>query len=365
MKIAIVHDFLFKLGGAERVVKKLLKIFPEADLFTLLYDQEKVEKVFPPNKVNTSFLQKYPKFIRKRHRLLTSKMPRAIEEIDLSAYDLILSSSGAFSHGALTSSQSKHICYCHSPMRYAFDWHAEYVKENNIQGFKKIYYQKLIKDLRVWENYAADRPDHYIAISKTVEKRIKKYFRKEAKIIHPPVNVKKFKVNENHSNYFLIVSTLTQYKKIDLAIALFNKLGRKLVIVGDGPDRGRLQNMANKNIEFLGFLSDLEVKEYIENCRALIFPGEEDFGITPIEAMAAGKPVLAFGKGGALETIIAEHTGEFFYEANVSSMEDGLARLLHNEKFYNPNKIREHALKFDESIFERKIRKYVKSVLTF
>ncbi len=361
-KIAIVHDFLLKLGGAERVVKVLADMFPDAPIFTLLYDEKSLGDVFPPNRVRTSSLQKYLPILKNKHRILTYKMPRAIEELNLNGYDLIISSSSAYSHGIITPTDVKHLCYCHSPMRYAWDWANEYRKENKITGLKKLLYSPLIKYLREWDQLASDRPDFYIANSLNVQKRLKKYYKTQSDIIYPPVDTERFKAKSDHLGYFLIVSTLTPYKKIDLAIQLFNKIGRRLVVIGDGPQKSYLEDIAGENIEFLGFKSDEVVKEYMQNCRAFIFPGEEDFGITPVEAMACGKPVLAYGKGGATETIISGKTGEFFFEPTVESMEDGLARLMYNEKFYKPNTIRRHSLQFSKEIFEKKIREKIRNL---
>lgn len=361
MKIAIVHDFLLKLGGAERVVKVLADMYPKAPIYTLLYDENKVGHVFPKERVRTSWLQKYPAFIRKRHRLFTHTFPRAIEEMDFDEFDLVISSSSAFSHGIITSLKTKHICYCHSPMRYAWDYSNEYKLENDISGVKALFYGPLIKYLREWDNVSCDRTDLYLANSNTVKNRIRKYYRKDSEVVYPPVDTDRFQVSEKKENYFLIVSTLTPYKRIDLAINLFNKIGRKLIIIGDGPQRKYLENIAAENIQFLGFKDDEIVKEYMENCRALIFPGEEDFGITPVEAMACGKPVLAYGKGGCTETIESGKTGEFFFEPTVEAMEDGLARLLYNEKYYKPHTIRRHSLKFSREVFEKKIKQKVRS----
>lgn len=363
MKIALVHDFLLKLGGAERVLKVLSEMFEDAPIYTLLYDEEKIGKVFGPERVKTSFLQKYPGFLRKRHRLFTHLMPRAIEEFDLEGYDLVISSNSAFSHGIITGTNCRHICYCHSPMRYAWDYANEYQSDNKIEGVKKLFYGFLIKYLREWDQVAADRPDKYLANSLTVQQRIKKYYKVDSDIVYPPADTDKFKTSKNRENFFLIVSTLTPYKRIDLAVQLFNKIGRKLVIIGDGPQRAYLQRMAGDNIDFLGFKDDATVKEYLENCRALIFPGEEDFGIAPIEAMACGKPVLAFGKGGVTETVVTGKTGEFFFEQNVEAMEDGLARLIYNEKFYMAQTIRNHSLQFSREVFEKKIRQQTRACL--
>jgi glycosyltransferase involved in cell wall biosynthesis len=250
-------------------------------------------------------------------------------------------------------------------MRYAWDWTNEFREENKIKGLKMLFYAPLMKYLREWDTVAADRPDIYLANSKNVQNRIEKYYNMNSEVIYPPVDVEKFKVGKTHSGYFLIVSTLTPYKKIDLAIQLFNKIGRQLIVIGDGPQRHYLENIAGDNIDFLGFKDDETVMEYMMNCRALIFPGEEDFGMTPVEAMACGKPVLAFGKGGCTESIVSGKTGEFFFEDDVESMEDGLARLLYNERFYRPLTIRRHAQNFSREIFEKKIKKVIRSLSKF
>lgn len=360
MKVAIVHDFLMRLGGAERVVKALADMFPKAPIYTLLYDEEKVGTVFPKERIHTSFLQKYPEFIRRRYRYLTPKMPRAIEELNFEGYDLVISSNTAFGHGIVTPLNTKHICYCHSPMRYAWDWVNEYREEHNIRGLKRLFYAPVLKYLREWDKVASDRPNLYLANSKNVQKRLKKYYRTDSVVVYPPVDIDKFATCHDHAGYFLIVSTLTPYKKIDLAIQLFNKIRRKLVVIGDGPHREYLENIAADNIEFLGFKDDGTVVEYMKNCRAFIFPGEEDFGITPVEAMACGKPVLAYAKGGCLETMIEGQTGEFFYEPTVESMEDGLARLMYNERFYKPRNIRLHSQQFSREIFEKNFKQALK-----
>lgn len=359
MKVALVHDFLLKLGGAERVLKVFAEIYPDAPIFTLLYDENAVGEVFPKERVRTSFLQDSLSFLRKRYRFMTNKMPRAMEEFDFSGFDLVLSSSSAFSHGIIVPVNTIHICYCHSPMRYAWDHSNEYMEENDIHGFKKFVYALLLKKLREWDKAAADRPDKYIANSKTVAGRLKKYYKIDSLVIPPPVDVGKFTVSDRHDDYFLIVSTLTPYKRIDLAVQLFNKIGRRLLIIGEGSHKKYLEIIAAPNIEFLGFKSDEEVREYMKHCRALLFPGEDDFGIVPVEAMACGKPVLAYGKGGALETVIEGQTGEFFYEPTIPAIEDALARLMYNEKFYKPHSIRKHAEEFDKEVFEKRIRKAI------
>lgn len=362
-KVAIVHDFLLKLGGAERLVQALSEMFPDAPIYTLLYDEKKVGHIFPKERVRTSGLQKLPKFLRNRYRYFFSRMPKEVELWDFSAFDLVISSSGAYSHGIVTPVKTKHVSYCHSPMRYAWDYAHEYLNEQKLHGLKRFIVANLMKRVRMWDIAAADRVDFYIANSEHVRKRIRKYYRMDSTVVYPPVDVDRFRPQKKHDDYFLIVSTLTPYKKIEMAISLFNKLGKRLVIVGDGPARSYLELIKGPSVELTGFLSDDEVKKYMQNCRALIFPSEEDFGITPVEAMAAGKPVLAYGRGGILETVIPGKTGELFAEQTIESMEDGLGRLILNENQYKIADIREHAEQFSREKFEKNFLKQLTRIL--
>lgn len=362
MNVALVHDFLLRLGGAEKVLKTLTEMFPKAPIYTLLYDEKTAGEIFPREKIRTSRLQNYPHILKRHHRYLLPKFPRAVEEWDFSGFDFVISSSSAFAHGIITPSKTTHITYFHSPMRFAWDWYHEYKKEQKVGPVRQAAIAYFMKKIRLWDKIASSRTDVFIANSNTVRKRIRKYYRRDSEIIYPPVDISRFKINKDNADYFLIVSALTPYKRIDLAIQLFNKIGRKLVIIGDGPQRDFLQNIAGPNIEFLGFKPDSVVAEYYKNCRALIFPGEEDFGITPIEAMACGKPVLAYGRGGVTESVIEGVTGEFFHSETVESMEQGLARLILNEKKYHPYTIRRRAEEFDTEIFKRKLRKKVEGM---
>lgn len=362
MNIALAHDFLTRLGGAERVLATLHELFPKAPIYTLLYDETNVGSVFPKKNIIPSSLQKLPQFLRKKHRYILPLMPHAVEDWDFSSFDLVISSNSAFVHGILTPPKTHHLCYFHSPMRSAWDYTHEYIKEQRIGRFRKIAIAHLLKKIRMWDQTAADRVDTAIANSLHVRRRIKKYYRRDAEVIYPPVDLSRFKIARASEDFFLIISTLTPYKKIDLAIQLFNTLQKRLVIIGEGPQREFLQSIANENIAFLGFQNDEVVSEYLKNCRALIFPGEEDFGITPVEAMACGKPVLAYGKGGVCESVIPGVTGEFFDEPTVAGMEDGLARLLRNIKNYSPQACREQAEKFSKEIFIEKMRQAVKQV---
>lgn len=355
-----MHDFLVKLGGAERVLKVFADMFPNAPIYTLLYDEKVCSKVFPQSRVRTSFLQKMPELLRRRQRYLFPLMPFAIESFDLSKFDLVLSSSNAYAHGVLVPSNAQHICYCHSPMRYAWDYTHEYLEEQNIGPVYRFAVSRILHNIRQWDQIASERVDTYIANSHHVNRRIQKYYRRSSEILYPPVDTRKFKINSKHGDYFLIVSTLSPYKKIGLAVQLFNKIGKRLVVIGDGSELKYLRGAAAPNVEILGYQDDLKTKEYLENCRALIFPGEEDFGITPVEAMACGKPVLAYGEGGALETVMPGVSGEFFYESTIESMEDGLGRLIVNEYLYDPKKIRQHANIFSKKHFIEKFGKLLK-----
>lgn len=372
MKVAIAHEILIKLGGAERILKTLTDLYPKAPIYTLLHDAKKTNGWFPvkdgstsggkDKKIHPSYLQRLYK-LGVKPKFLLSKMPKAVEQFDFSNYDVVISSSSAFMHGIKTrhggqaGKNTKHICYCHSPMRYAWDYTHEYTKKYS--KLMQFLISEKLKTIRQWDFLAADRPDVLIANSRHVQKRIKKYWRRDAQVIYPPVDVKRFTPTKHHEDYFLIVSALTSFKQIDLAIHTFNKIKRKLVIIGDGAQMNCLKSIAKSNIEFLGYKDDHVVRDYIENCRAFIFPGEEDFGITPVEAMAAGKPVLAYGVGGVLESVQTDISGEFFQYPTPESLEDGLARLLANEKNFDPHKIHSIAQQFDQSVFIEKMKKII------
>lgn len=359
MKIALVHELLVKLGGAERVLKVLSDQFPEAPIYTLLHNSKKTDEWFRDRKIHPSKLQTAYRLFG-NHRILLPWMSKAIEQFDLHHYDVVISSSSAFAHGIKTDPKTKYICYCHSPMRYAWDFTHEYTKRYS--PFKRFLIAKTLHPIRQWDFEAAGRPDVLLANSKHVQQRIQKYWRRDSEVVYPPVDVKRFTATGNSEDYFLIVSALTPFKNIELAIRTFNKIRRKLVIIGDGAQKGWLKSIAEDNIEFLGRKDDHVVRDYLEHCRALIFPGEEDFGIVPVEAMAAGKPVLAYGKGGVLESVQAGISGEFFFEPTPQSLEGGLARLMANENHYDPYAIRSIAEQFDTEVFVKKMKALVEKM---
>lgn len=356
MKVALVHDWLNNLGGAERVLIELHKIFPEAPIHALFYNKKFVREHLPNAKIIASGLQKFP-FVTKTYPVLLPLMPSAIESFDFSDYDVVISSSVIFSKGLILKPKTRHICYCYSPTRFLWDRHTEYEHSS----WPAKFAQHL---LRVWDRQASDRVDEFVAISENVRDRIQKYYRRDSKIIYPPVSLPTYQQptsqvgytkSVDNLGYYLIVSRLFPYKNIAIAIETFSKLEYELVVVGEGPDMPRLKKMAGKNIKLVGYKSDAKVAEYYRNCKAFIMPQEEDFGLTPLEAMGFGKPVLALRKGGALETIVEGLHGEFFDDPIPEALADGVRRLNDNYSSYKQMEILYQAQKFSRDRFRREI----------
>lgn len=362
MKVALVHDYLNQMGGAERVVLALHELFPEAPLYTSIYDPQRVDPAFQKMDIRTSFMQKLP-FVMKHHQPYLPFYPFAMESLDLRGYDLVLSSSSAFGKGVIVRPETLHICYCHTPMRWCWSYR-EYVERENLGGMARRILPLLITWLRVWDQTTAMRVDHFIANSPVVAARIQKYYRRESLVIPPPVEASRFPFDPTvqPGNYFLSLGRLAPYKRVDLAIEACNRLQLPLVVIGGGRDEKRLKGMAGPTIRFLGRLSDSEVLQYMTHCRAFLFPGEEDFGITPLEIQASGRPVIAYGAGGALASMIDGITGIFFHEQTVESLVEVLAAF--DERRYDPRKIREHALDFDKPRFQRRILQFVEAKLS-
>ncbi|MBU2037179.1 glycosyltransferase [Patescibacteria group bacterium] len=360
MRVALVHDYLNQYGGAERVLEVFCEIWPDAPIFTLVYDKQRTGGAFEGRKIRTSFLQKVP-LAKTHHRPFLMLMPLAIEQFDLLKYDLVISSSASFAKGVITRPDALHICYCHTPTRYVWDDSQKYINEFNYPSFIKKGIPLFLNYLRVWDESAAERPDVYLANSQFVASRIKKYYNRQSRVIYPPVKTENFHLDGKTEDYFLIVVRFLPYKKIDLAISAFNELGWPLKIIGDGPDRNRLKKMAGSNIEFIGLVAEKNLSDYFARCRAFIFPQEEDFGITAIEAMAAGRPVIAFRGGGALETVEEGKTGLFFNEQTPESLIATLKKF--NQADFSPSYIRQKAEQFDKKIFKGKIKEFVEEAL--
>ncbi len=366
MRVALIHDYITSYGGAEKTFKVLTELFSSAEVFTLFYNSKIKNRFFPNIKIKTSFLQKFPSILRKRYQLLLPFLPVAAEVLDFREFDLVISSSFSFGKGIITRPKTIHICYCHTPTRYL--WAPPLFQRS---GIKRALWENPIAKMlfhysRIWDRQASERVDYFIANSKTTQKRIKKYYKRTSTVIYPPVDVPisnfQFPIS-NKKEFYLIVSQLRKYKRIDLAVEAFNKLGLELVIIGNGPERKKLKKLAKKNIKILGWQSDRVVNRYYKNCTAFIFPGEDDFGIAPVEAMGWGKPVLAFRKGGATETVIEGKTGEFFDLQHPAILADGMRRLRENLKNYNPKFISNHVKKFSRERFEKEFEKFIKRTL--
>ncbi|MCD4812990.1 glycosyltransferase [bacterium] len=360
MKIALVHDWLNGMRGGEKVLEVLCEMYPEADLFTLLYEPEKLSATIRKHKVTTSFIQKLP-FAGKHYRNYLPLFPTAIEQFDLRGYDLVVSTSHCVAKGVLTEPDTPHICYCHTPMRYAWEQYHEYFPVHKMGFFKRLIISAAMSRLRVWDVASANRVDAYIANSRHVAKRIKAYYRREAKVVHPPVEAARFKPVKAKGDYYLAVSALVPYKRIDRAIEAFNHLALPLVIVGKGPELRTLRRMAGPTITFKQKCSPEELQHLYADCQAFIFPGEEDFGITPLEAMASGRPVIAFGKGGALETVVHKKTGLFFKSPTAQSLADMVKQS--RKMKWDSQVIRNRALIFDRPKFRKKMEMTIASFL--
>ncbi len=360
MKVAIAHDFLNQYGGAEKVTLSLAEIFREAPIFTLFCNWQKAGRLFHNKKIITSSLQKKAEFLNFRHKYLLPFMPQAVEELDFSQFDVVISSSSSWIKGILTKPETVHISYCHTPTRFLWIDFAEYLRQQNLGFFLKGIANRILEKARIWDKVAADRVDYWVANSNLTKERIRKYYQKESQVVYPSVDTEKFALSKVKKDYFLIVSRLSPYKMVDLAVDAFNDLGLKLVVIGEGSQKQELIKKAKNNITFLGFLPEKEVLKYYKECRAFIFPSfNEDFGLTPIEAMSCGKPVVAAGKGGSRETVVEGETGEFFNEPSCQSLKGAINRFIRDEKKFKPEKIREHALKFDEKVFKQKIKNFI------
>ncbi len=360
--IAIVHDFLVSYGGAERVLQDFIRMYPEAPVYTLLSDSNVVKRHFPNCDIRTSYVQKFPKWLRKRYRLLLPFYPSAIESLDLREFDTVISSSGAWSKGVVTRLHTKHIAYLHSPMRYVWDENERYFAALRLPFGLRTVGRLFLSYLRVWDKQAADRPDVLVANSRYTAERIRKYYRGEAKVVYPAVKQigrGDDEEKKERKQYFLIVSRLTEAKRIDIAIEAMNKLELPLVIVGIGPDRKRLEKKAGKTVRCIGWQSEEMLAKRYREARALIHPAEEDFGLAITEALSFGTPVIAYSEGGAKEIVEPGKTGEFFFAQTTEILSDGVRRFLANEGEYNEAEMKRAAAQFSEERFRREIHMLV------
>lgn len=358
MKVAIIHDYLDQSGGAERVLKAIHEIYPDAPVYTLIYDEKEMGDFCKDMNVVSSFIQRMPG--GKNHfKFFIPFMPTAIERFDLSEFDVVISDSSSFSKGVITNPNTMHICYCHTPTRFLWHDTHSYTEELPRARVLKNLLPIFLTNLRQWDRLAADRVDHFLANSNFIGERIQKYYQRDSETIYPPVTLDDFEPVpvDKVGGYFLIGGRFRPYKRFDLAIKVFNKIGVPLKVFGDGEEEERLKELAGPNIEFLGRISEEEKQKLFSEAQAFLHPAEEDFGITPLEAMSYGRPVIAYGRGGALEIIIPGKTGEFFTEQTVNSFLEVVRNFDYRK--YDPKAIRDHALTFNVDRFKKELKAFV------
>jgi len=357
MKTALVHDWLTTLAGAEKVLEAIYELYP-SPIFTLVKNETNLKgSVFENAEVKTSFIQKLP-FAKKAYRNYLPLFPLAVEQFDLREFEVVISSSHAVAKGVLTSSEQLHICYCHTPIRYAWDLYHEYLSE--LGAFKRAAAALFLHYIRMWDQGTANRVDHFVANSKYVAKRIKKIYGRDATVIYPPVDVKKFEVGTKKEDFYLTASRMVPYKKIDLIVRAFSHLpDKRLMVIGDGPDFEKIKKVAPPNVELLGYQPFEVLKDYLKRAKAFIFAAEEDFGILPVEAQAAGTPVIAYGRGGVTETVVEGKTGLFFYRRTPQEIAEAVKRFEAAEDRFDPIEIRKHAEKFSKERFKREFQQFV------
>lgn len=360
MNVAIVHEWFVNYAGSEKVVEQMLKCFPQADLFAVVDFLPPAERGFIMNKpVRTSFIQRLP-FAKKKYRTYLPLMPLAVEQFDLSSYDLVLSSSHAVSKGVLTGPDQLHISYVHSPIRYAWDLQHQYLRESGLNdGPKAMLARALLHKIRMWDTRTANGVDHFLANSQFIARRINKSYRRHAEVLYPPVDVAGFELKEKKSDFYLTASRMVPYKKMDLIVDAFTGMpDKQLIVIGEGPDFEKVAKRAGANVKMLGYQSFAALKQYMQDAKAFVFAAEEDFGITPVEAQASGTPVIAFGKGGALETVrpvgVERPTGIFFGEQSVESIRQAVARFEDVAGQITPANCRMNAMRFSEEAFRER-----------
>jgi glycosyltransferase involved in cell wall biosynthesis len=349
----MVHYWLVAMRGGEKVLEALLELFPQADIYTHVYTPEAVSPSIRKHTVNTSFIQKLP-FARRHYQKYVPLMPLALEQLDLRDYDLVISSESGPAKGVLTSADSLHICYCHTPMRYLWDFYQDYLTEAG--PLLRPLWRLVSHRLRQWDALSSLRVDHFVANSHNVAKRIAKHYRRQARVIHPPVDIEAFAPRDGFfpdpEDFYLFVGQLNAYKRADLAVEACTHLNRRLTVVGDGPERGRLEKLAGPSVSFLGRLPAAEVADLMRRCRALLFPGEEDFGIVPVEALASGRPVIAYGRGGVLESVRHASSGWLFASQDVSSLSSAMEAFEAEASFFDPSSLISQARRFSKKTFQ-------------
>ena len=360
-KIAVVHEWLVDHSGSEKVLEQMLAVFPEADLFSVVeFLPDELKYYIQHKEVKTTFIQRLP-FARKHYRNYLPLMPLAIEQLDVSAYDIVISNSHAVAKGVITSSDQLHICYCHSPIRYAWDLYHQYLREAGLtRGLKGFFAKAFLHYLRQWDLSTVNRIDYFIANSEYIARRIENVYRRSATIIHPPIDIEGFALCERKEDFFLTASRFVPYKRIDLIVQAFTAMpDQTLVVIGDGPDVDKVKAAAGPNIQLLGFQPFEVLKDYMQRAQAFVFAADEDFGMIPVEAQACGTPVIAYRKGGVLETILDMKTGLFFEEQSVAAITEAVHRFHTIKTLFVPATIRTHAEAFGGKAFREKLEDFV------
>ncbi|MCK5219354.1 glycosyltransferase [bacterium] len=360
MRVALVHDWLNGMRGGEKVLEVLCELYPQADIYTLLYEPKNISPIIRGHRVITSFIQNLPK-ARQYYRNYLPLFPAAVEQFDLRPYDLVISSSHCVAKGAITQPGTPHICYCHTPMRYAWEQYHEYFPAKSRGRLKSFFISLAISRLRLWDRVSAGRVDAFIANSHHVARRIKKYYGRPSEVVHPPVDAGGFRIGREPGGFYLVVSALVPYKRVDRAIAACNELKLPLTVVGSGPEKKRLERLAGPTVKFLEKTGTEKLVELYAQCRAFIFPGEEDFGITPLEAMASGRPVIAYDKGGVRETVIPGKTGIFFNQPTPASLMEAIQAS--QNIVWDTEEIRSRAMQFNRSRFKQELADTIKACL--
>lgn len=361
MKVALVQDWLTELGGAEKVFIELIQIFPEADIYTLTSHTNVTHKLPIKGNFTESFISKLP-FGRTKYRNYLQLFPRAIESFDCSGYDLVVSSSYSVAKGVITNSNQLHICYCHSPVRYAWDLYHQYLKESKLNGFsiKGLYARYVLHHLRIWDVISSNRVDHFVANSGYIQKRIEKVYRRESTVIYPPIDLSRFQLCEVKHDYYFTASRLVPYKKIDLIVSAFAQMpDKKLIVAGTGPDLKKIKKLATPNIELLGYVEDDKMVELMQTAKAFVFAADEDFGIVPVEAQACGTPVICLGRGGTKETVVHGVTGVHFDCQSEKDLIQAIQFFESGQCQFDANEIRKNAEKFSADRFRKEFTQLV------
>jgi len=348
MQIAVVHDYFTQRGGAEKVAEEIVRMLPDPAVFSIVAFADRLPSGLVNHPIGTTWMQHLP-FMRNYYRFYFGLYPFAVNSFKLSNFDLVISSSSGYAKGVRTSSHSVHVCYCHTPMRWAWGFD-DYSAREKLGPLKRLLLPRMVRLLQKWDLKASREPDYYVANSHEVARRIKKHYGRTAEVIHPPIDVDRFRPSQEQEDYYLVLARLVSYKRIDVAVEACTKLKRRLVVIGEGPDRARLEAMAGSTVTFLGRLSDAEVEHYASRCQALLFPGEEDFGMAPLEIAAAGRPTIAFRAGGAIETIVENRTGVFFDRQEPESLANAIE--VFEQQDWDANILRKHAEGFGVDVFQ-------------